>query len=147
MVLGQGFGFYNGRFGLQRTINGAVFPNTPTFVVHEGDLVTMTIVNRSLSAHPMHLHGHHALVLTKNGKPTTGSPWWTDTLLLDPGERYEIAFRADNPGLWMDHCHNLEHAADGMTMHLAYQGYTTRFLVGDTPGNGCVSLTVFPAAC
>ncbi|WP_460532875.1 multicopper oxidase domain-containing protein [Flindersiella endophytica] len=46
-----------------------------------------------------------------------------------------MSFRADNPGLWMDHCHNLEHAANGMTMHLAYQGYTTGFLVSDTPGN------------
>ena len=28
-------------------------------------------------------------------------------------ERYDVAFRADNPGIWMDHCHNLDHAAAG----------------------------------
>lgn len=43
-------------------------------------------------------------------------------------------FKADNPGLWMDHCHDLDHAALGMVMHLSYEGYTTPFLAGhDTP--------------
>jgi hypothetical protein len=30
----------------------------------------------------------------------------------------------------MDHCHNLEHAAVGMSMHLAYEGVTTPYEVG-----------------
>ena len=102
----------------------------PVFVVREGDLVKVTIVNDTGAVHPMHLHGHHALVLSRDGVPTTGSPWWTDTLDVRPGERYEIAFRADNPGIWMDHCHNLPHAAQGLTMHLAYEGVTTPFLAG-----------------
>ena len=33
-----------------------------------------------------------------------------------------IAFRADNPGWWMIHCHQLLHAAGGMMALLAYQG-------------------------
>jgi FtsP/CotA-like multicopper oxidase with cupredoxin domain len=41
-----------------------------------------------------------------------------------------VAFRADNPGIWMDHCHNLNHAAAGMLMHLAYRGVTSPFHVG-----------------
>jgi FtsP/CotA-like multicopper oxidase with cupredoxin domain len=53
-----------------------------------------------------------------------------DTLNVAPGETYEVAFRADNPGIWMDHCHNLEHAAVGMTMHLGYDGVSTPFEVG-----------------
>ena len=61
----------------------------------------------------MHLHGHHVLVLSRDGVPATGSPWWTDTLNVRPGESYVVAFRADNPGIWMDHCHNLPHAAEG----------------------------------
>ena len=51
------------------------------------------------------------------------------------GERYEVAFRADNPGLWMDHCHNLRHAAEGLTMHVAYEGVTTPFTVGGAAHN------------
>jgi hypothetical protein len=32
--------------------------------------------------------------------------------------------------VWMDHCHNLRHAAEGLTMHLAYEGVTTPFVTG-----------------
>ena len=55
----------------------------------------------------MHLHGHHAVVLAHNGAPATGSPWWVDSLNVLDKETYDIAFVADNPGVWMDHCHNL----------------------------------------
>src|SRR5680860_1792395 len=75
--------------------------------------------------HPMHLHGHHALILSRDGKPATGSPWWVDSLNVADGETYEIAFVADNPGIWMDHCHNLRHAAEGLVAHLMYAGYNT----------------------
>lgn len=135
MVLDNEFGFYNGQFAAYDTINGEVFPNTPMFMVGEGDLVKVTVANRSAVEHPMHLHGHHMLVLSKNGEAVTGSPWWSDTLSVMPGDRYEVAFRADNPGLWMDHCHNLVHASAGMTMHLMYEGVTSPFTVGDASGN------------
>ena len=39
------------------------------FVVEEGDLVRMTIANHSHVVHPMHLHGHHVLVLSRDGQP------------------------------------------------------------------------------
>jgi FtsP/CotA-like multicopper oxidase with cupredoxin domain len=105
------------------------------FIVEEGDLVKVRIENDTSSVHPMHLHGHHALVLSRDEQPVTGSPWWTDTLSVEPNETYELAFRANNPGVWMDHCHNLKHAADGLTMHLAYAGVTTRFRVGSRAHN------------
>lgn len=82
-------------------------------MVKEGDLVKTTFVNLSLVPHPMHLHRHHMLVLSRNGRKAEGSPWWTDTLNVNPGETYEVAFVADNPGIWKDHCHNPEHAAIG----------------------------------
>lgn len=135
MILDNKLGFFNGAFSAYDTINGAVFPNTPMFVVREGELVKTTIVNRSSVDHPMHLHGHHMLVLSRNGERITGSPWWSDTLDVAPGETYEVAFRTDNPGIWMDHCHNLQHAAAGMTMHLMYEGVTTPFMVGSATRN------------
>ena len=42
-----------------------------------------------------------------------------------------MAFRADNPGVWMDHCHNLQHARDGLVAHLMYAGVTTPYRIGD----------------
>jgi FtsP/CotA-like multicopper oxidase with cupredoxin domain len=135
LLLGESFTFFDGRFGQYPTVNGRLHPGTPPLSVRRGDLVRVTLLSRSFEDHPMHLHGHHMLVLSRNGRPATGSPWWTDTLNVAPGERYDVAFRADNPGLWMDHCHNLDHAADGMTLHLEYQGYRTPFRVGPATGN------------
>ena len=62
--------------------------------------------------HPWHLHGHHVLVLARDGTGA-GSPLWLDSFDVRPGEVWQVAFRADNPGIWMNHCHNLPHAEPG----------------------------------
>ncbi|HEY7398372.1 MAG TPA: multicopper oxidase family protein [Gaiellaceae bacterium] len=128
-------GFENGRPGYQWAVDGGIYPRVPMLVVSPGDLVKMTIANDSNAVHPMHLHGHHILVLSRNGMPDTGSPWWVDTLEVDPGDRYVVAFRADNPGLWMDHCHNLRHATAGLTMHLMYVNVWTPYVLGGPAHN------------
>ena len=128
-------GFVDGVPGMWWSINGHLFPDVPMFVVSEGDVVLMHIENHSGEVHPMHLHGHHALVLSRDGKPSTGSPWWTDSLDVRRGERYDIAFVADNPGVWLDHCHSLPHAADGLVAHLMYEGVSTPYVVGGDAEN------------
>ena len=133
--IGKRPGFLDGRPGNWWTINGHLFPDVPMYMVNEGDLVVMTIENGSDETHPMHLHGHHAVVLSREGKPATGSPWWVDSLEVGVGETYEIAFVADNPGIWMDHCHNLPHAQQGLVSHLMYLGVTSSFRIGGGPGN------------
>jgi FtsP/CotA-like multicopper oxidase with cupredoxin domain len=125
--IGRRPGFFNGKPGNWWTINGHQYPDVPTFMVAEGDVVTMTVKNTSGQVHPMHLHGHHVVVLSRNGAAATGSPWWTDSLNVEDDETYEIAFLADNAGIWMDHCHNLPHAAQGLITHLMYEGITTPF--------------------
>ncbi|MFP5371220.1 MAG: multicopper oxidase domain-containing protein, partial [Actinomycetes bacterium] len=133
--IGRRIGLLDGRPGFWWTVNGRLFPDIPMFHVQEGDVVRMTVTNSSGEVHPMHLHGHHAVVLSRNGVPATGSPWWVDSLNVEDGETYEIAFLADNPGIWMDHCHNLEHARDGLVAHLAYAGVTESFRVGGEAHN------------
>ena len=128
-------GFLDGWPGLWWTVNGHMFPDVPMFMVALGDVVRMHIVNNSGDAHPMHLHGHHAVVLGRNGVPATGSPWWVDSLDVASGDTYDLAFVADNPGIWMDHCHNLKHASEGLVAHLAYEGVTTPFRVGGRAAN------------
>ncbi|MEO6473187.1 MAG: multicopper oxidase family protein [Aeromicrobium sp.] len=128
--VGRRPGFIDGRPGVWWTINGHLFPDVPMFVVREGEVIVMHIENHTGDAHPMHLHGHHAVVLSRDGKRSSGSPWWTDSLDVESGERYDIAFVANNPGLWMDHCHNLVHAAQGLVAHLMYEGVTTPYKVG-----------------
>ncbi len=133
--VGRRPGFLDGRPGLWWSINGHLFPDVPMFVVEEGDVVTMHIENHSRQAHPMHLHGHHAVVMARNGVKATGSPWWVDSLDVANGDSYDIAFVADNPGIWMDHCHNLPHAAQGLVAHLMYAGLTEPYRVGGPGAN------------
>ena len=132
--IGRRPGFVDGRPGFWWSINGKLFPDVPMYVVEEGDVVRMRISNSSGDVHPMHLHGHHALVLSRNGVKSSGSPWWVDSLDVQDGETFEIAFVADNPGVWMDHCHNLAHAAEGLVAHLAYAGVSEPFRVGGDVG-------------
>lgn len=67
LAIGRKFGFLDGRPGRHWSINGRLFPHVPMLMVERGDLVELTIVNHSGALHPMHLHGHHALVLSRNG--------------------------------------------------------------------------------
>jgi FtsP/CotA-like multicopper oxidase with cupredoxin domain len=126
-------GFLDGRPGRHWALNGKLYPRTPMFEVEKGDLVRIDLVNDSGNVHPMHLHGHHFLVLTRDGRAV--APWSTDTLEMLPHERYSVAFRANNPGLWMLHCHNLDHAANGLSMHLMYAGVETPFRAGKSARN------------
>jgi FtsP/CotA-like multicopper oxidase with cupredoxin domain len=117
------------------TVNGRLYPDVPMYAVDEGDVVHMTISNDSGDGHPMHLHGHHVLVLARDGEPATGSPWWVDSLQVDDGETFEVAFLADNPGIWLDHCHNLPHAGEGLVAHITYVGVHTPYLIGGDAHN------------
>ncbi|MDQ4490882.1 multicopper oxidase family protein [Sinomonas sp. ASV486] len=108
------------------TINGAVYPNIPPLVVHDGENVLVTIVNRSDDIHPMHPHGHHVRVVSIDGR-AVAADLRMDSLEVRPGQVWTVLLTADNPGIWMDHCHNLSHARDGMVFHLAYEGVGTPF--------------------
>ncbi len=134
-TIGRRFGIADGRVGLQWTMNGKLFPNVPMFPVARGDVVRMRLSNTSGDAHPMHLHGHHVLVLSRDGVAATGSPWLVDSLTVEDGQRYEVAFIADNPGIWTDHCHNLRHAAEGLMAHVMYEGIDTPFRLGRATAN------------
>lgn len=129
--IGSRSGYLNGRAGTWFTINGKIIPKVPIYMVRDGDVVRFTIVNRTpFLVYPMHLHGHHALVVSRNGQPATGDAWWVDSLEVLPGETYEIVLRADNPGVWMFHCHNLPHARGGLVTHMMYEGVRSRYLIG-----------------
>jgi FtsP/CotA-like multicopper oxidase with cupredoxin domain len=129
----QKVGFLDGKPGRHWALNGKLYPRVPMFEVAKGDLVRINLINDSSGVHPMHLHGHHFLVLSRNGRAV--APWSTDTLEMLPHERYTVAFRANNPGVWMLHCHNLKHASDGLSMHLMYAGATTPFRAGESAHN------------
>lgn len=100
------------------TINGLPFANTRPLEVREGQRVTLTFKNTSMMWHPMHLHGHTFEVLTANGRPGARK----DTLIVLPMQQLRVSFVADNPGVWMLHCHNTYHQEAGMMTRLNYTG-------------------------
>jgi bilirubin oxidase len=64
--------------------------------------------------HPFHLHGFQFQVLDRNGVP---EPYrsWKDVVNVRKHESVRIIVRYDDfPGLWMYHCHILDHEDHGM---------------------------------
>mgnify|MGYP000013441654 CR=1 FL=1 len=100
------------------SINGATFGKHHPFEVAPGERVVIDMVNDSMMAHPMHLHGHHFQVVGVNGRSFAGA--MRDTVLVPIGGKVSIAFDADNAGRWPFHCHNLLHMATGMMTEVAY---------------------------
>jgi FtsP/CotA-like multicopper oxidase with cupredoxin domain len=130
-VIGQRTGYLDGHFGTWFSINGKLIPHVPMFMTNNGDNVRFRIVNHTSIDHPMHLHGQHFLVLSRDGVKSTGSPWWADTVEVHPGEQFVVQFHAANRGDWMFHCHILEHAAKGLMTHLSYMNLHNPYRIGE----------------
>ncbi len=66
--------------------------------------------------HSMHLHDVQFQVLDRNGKkPSLAERGRKDTVLVQPGERVRIISKfEDYTGIYMYHCHFLEHEDNGM---------------------------------
>jgi FtsP/CotA-like multicopper oxidase with cupredoxin domain len=78
-----------------------------------GELQIWEIKNTSLMDHPFHLHGFFFQVIEENGKAPAYKAW-KDTYNLKPRAKIKIAWMPDRPGMWMYHCHIIEHHAAGM---------------------------------
>ncbi|MFH8565255.1 multicopper oxidase family protein [Streptomyces sp. NPDC017988] len=80
-----------------------------------GERVRLTFANSTSMWHPVHLHGHtFALTNAANGPRK-------DTAIILPNGTLTVDFEADNPGLWMVHCHNVYHSEAGMMTVLGYR--------------------------
>ena len=97
--------------GYSWAIDGQVYPDADPLTVREGEHVRIRMQNRSPVRHPMHLHGHFFRV----GNAVK------DTVVV-PGRMGQatIDFKADNPGDWFFHCHNLYHLEAGMARVIRY---------------------------
>lgn len=94
-------------------INGRKYDPEVIEPIRAGERVRLSFANRSLMWHPMHLHGHTFAL--------AGTGLRKDTAIVLPGATLDVDFDADNPGLWMIHCHNVYHAEAGMMSLLGYQ--------------------------
>ncbi|MEX2238577.1 MAG: multicopper oxidase domain-containing protein [Dehalococcoidia bacterium] len=106
------------------TLNGKGFPATEPIVAEEGQTVRVRYMNEGLQIHPMHLHGMPQLVIAKDGH-LLDQPYMADTVLVAPGERYDVLVLATELGVWAFHCHILTHAESPEGMF----GMVTAFIV------------------
>ena len=61
----------------------------------------------------MHLHGQPFKIVATDGYPVPEAAQLTkDTLLISPGERYDVEFTASAPGTWLLHCHIAHHTTN-----------------------------------
>ncbi|WP_431922422.1 multicopper oxidase family protein [Nonomuraea jabiensis] len=93
-------------------INGRKYDPKTITPIRSGERVRLSFVNRTTMWHPMHLHGHTFALPTGVRK---------DTAIVLPNSTLDVDFQADNPGIWMIHCHNVYHAESGMMTLLGYQ--------------------------
>lgn len=98
------------------TINGKSFPETQPIRVKEGDVIRLRMFGAGGGFHSIHIHGHVFQIVFKDGHQLP-APINADTVLVGPGERYDIILRCDNPGRWMIHDHIDSHTMNGHTPH------------------------------
>jgi FtsP/CotA-like multicopper oxidase with cupredoxin domain len=101
---------------IEWTLNGVADGTEPLFTFDAGETVHITFVNRAGPEHPFHLHGQF-FEIVDGGTMQSAPPGLKDTVLIPGQSTVEVIAYMDNPGMWMAHCHILEHAALGMMSH------------------------------
>jgi FtsP/CotA-like multicopper oxidase with cupredoxin domain len=85
-----------------------------------GETQVWNVVNNSDFDHPFHIHGYFFQVLDD-----TRIPEWKDTVNVPSHKSLRLAITFDDrPGMWMVHCHILDHAEAGMMGHLRVIGHS-----------------------
>jgi FtsP/CotA-like multicopper oxidase with cupredoxin domain len=132
-------------------INGRSFPETLPVMTKTGDTVRIRIVNAGQLLHTMHLHGHHFLVTHKDGYALPeGARYYADSLVIGPGERYDLYVKSNNPGIWDFHDHggmwnvggytSNDHAfPGGMNTMLVYEDFQYAQLPAPSPDHAWTS--------
>ncbi|KAI1355572.1 putative extracellular dihydrogeodin oxidase/laccase [Xylaria sp. FL0043] len=105
--------------------------------------------------HPMHLHGHDFWILGQGTGTFDGStadltltnPPRRDVVQL-PGQGYTvIAFKTDNPGVWLMHCHIAWHTSEGLAVQvLERESEIADLLDGDTLNSTCAAWDTYQTA-
>lgn len=101
---------------MQWLINGDAYPDTPMIPINVGQTYKIRYENSGMHqmVHPMHIHGAHFRVITRNDEPV--DELWKDTVGVPAGGSVEILATFTNPGMWMLHCHILDHEDAGMML-------------------------------
>jgi len=97
------------------TINGEVSPDVPMVMVANGETHIIELENETEQEHPFHLHGFFFQVIARDGVAVLPEDRFNKDSIISPMmSSLTLAVRFDEPGMWMYHCHILEHAERGM---------------------------------
>jgi iron transport multicopper oxidase len=102
-----------GEFANNATVYGR---DTNSFILNKNDVIEIILNNKDSGKHPFHLHGHNFQVIYRspeewglydanNHTSFPARPMRRDTFWVRPNGNFVIRFRADNPGIWLFHCH------------------------------------------
>lgn len=94
--------------------NGIPHDHAKPIMAKLGETQVWTVKNDSDFSHPFHMHGFFFQVLS----PSNGVMEWKDTVDVPFGTEVKLAVQFDRAGMWMYHCHILDHADVGMMGHL-----------------------------
>jgi FtsP/CotA-like multicopper oxidase with cupredoxin domain len=95
------------------TINGKSYPATETVKARVGDRLLFRFIGSGQFIHPMHIHGGPFEIVATDGNPVPpGARLKKDTVLVGPGERYDVLWTARKPGKWLLHCHINHHTTN-----------------------------------
>jgi hypothetical protein len=105
--------------GNDKTLNGRIYPDTPTYVAKQGELVEWIVISHGNRVHTFHLHAHRWLTPNRTSDPNSTLPanvgsGHEDNHILAPGDSFGFLVIAGDdvgPGMWMYHCHFQDHAA------------------------------------
>ncbi|KAK6442370.1 hypothetical protein LTR95_001386 [Oleoguttula sp. CCFEE 5521] len=90
-----------------------------SYVLKKNEIVEVTITNSDDGFHPLHIHGHAPQIISRTTVPvpagavvdssgithSDSNPMRRDVWMLAPNGATTIRFKADNPGVWLLHCH------------------------------------------
>lgn len=93
------------------TINGKAYPDTekdPASFIDGviGETVLVRLINSGYEPHSFHMHGYHFRIIASDGRPLP-EPLTKDTVLIGPGERYDLLVTFDQTGMFPFHSHNI----------------------------------------
>ncbi|OLN85725.1 Iron transport multicopper oxidase FET3-like protein 3 [Colletotrichum chlorophyti] len=112
--------------GAKNAVNPLVYgTNTISHVLKHNEVVEIVLNNEDDGKHPFHLHGHQFQVVHRSdedagafsndsGVSFPRYPMRRDTLLVEGNGNFVIRFKANNPGVWLFHCHIEWHMSQGL---------------------------------
>ncbi len=127
-------------------MNGKAGAAIEPMEIAPGERIRLRLINAGNLVHAMHLHGHSFRIIATDGNPVpAGAQLLKDTVLIGPGERYDLAVEGTNPGVWLFHCHINNHMENGMVTTLQYEG-AQPLAGGDQTGLAMPSLPSAPSS-